>query len=377
MKKLAFLIAIIGLLIGVFGAIALTEAGQIINMPRDWVFAYFEYRQAFNLLIAVMAIVAIYLSIRFQVLSKKLNVLYAVGIVACLFFINIFAPEFWLRAQQYGAEFVNVEQADSRLTDDTDVFVLEINGDARAYPRDWMQLPHIVGDTVGGQETVMTYCALSNLPVAFNPRLNGQETDFRIIAQVNNNLIFTDRNSGELIQQVTGTAEYSQTELEQYPVQRMTWKAFKQLYPEGQVFSYEPNVFDELTLKLFDSALAPHYAGEPMFPTLSMNDDRLATGEKIWGVNIGDEAIAIAKSHFKNASQFVSLVGEQQVLFVHYTEFDTVAAYLVSDDGTDWANVDIDPYGKYEGGKLSRANLYSGMPWMIWSHWFPHTDVLL
>ena len=123
MKKIAFLIAIVALLIGIFGAVALTEAGQIINMPRDWVFGYFHYRHMFNLLIVVMAIVAIYLSIRFQVLSKKITALYAVGIVACLFFINIFAPEFWLRAQQYGAEFVNVEQADQRLSEDTDVFV--------------------------------------------------------------------------------------------------------------------------------------------------------------------------------------------------------------------------------------------------------------
>ncbi|MEZ9785803.1 DUF3179 domain-containing (seleno)protein [Vibrio breoganii] len=376
MKKLAFLLAIVALLIGAFGAIALTEAGQIINMPREWVFGYFEYRQWLNLLIVALAIIALYLSIRFNVLSRKLNILYGLAIIACLFFINLFAPEFWLRAQQHGAEFISVEQADQRLTDDTDIFVLEIDGDARAYPRDWMQLPHIVGDNIGGQDTVMTYCALSNLPIAFNPNMNGQKTDFRIIAQVHNNLIFTDRNSGELIQQVTGTAEYSQTELVQYPVQRMNWKAFKQLYPEGKVFDYNPTAFDKLTLKLFDTALEPHYAGEPMFPTLTMEDDRLATGEQIWGVNIGEAAVAVAKSHFDNASQFVTRVGTQSVLFVYYDELDTVAAYLVENNGIDWEDIDIDPYGKYVDGQLTRANLYSGMPWMIWSHWFPQTEVL-
>ncbi|CAM4051779.1 DUF3179 domain-containing protein [Vibrio neonatus] len=374
MKKSAFILAIISLLVGAFGAIALTEAGQMINMPREWVFSYFEYRVALNVFIVALAVVAIYLLLKGALLGKKWIGLYGLAIVACLFFINIFAPEFWLRAQQYGAEFMSVEQADQKLSNDSDVFVLEINGDARAYPRDWMQLPHIVGDKIGGQETVMTYCALSNLPVAFNPKMNGQETDFRVIAQVHNNLIFTDRNSGELIQQVTGTAEYSQTQLQQYPVQRMTWQAFKSLYPKGQVFNYKPNAFDQLTLKLFDTALIPHYEGVAMFPTLNDPDPRVESGEQIWGVTIYGKSVAVTQSHFDKQQQFVVHLPAQDVLFVQYPKFDTVAAYLV-DDSRNWQEVNVDPYGKYDGGQLSRANLYSGMPWMIWSHWFPESEI--
>ena len=169
-----------------------------------------------------------------------------------LFLSNWFASEVWLRAEHHTAKFITVAEASDLLDDNADVFVLEINGDARAYPRDWMQVPHIAGDKVGGQDTVMTYCALSNLPVAFNPSLSGKDTEFRVIAQVNNNLIFSDRNSGELIQQITGTAEYSQTKLDEYPVQRMPWRSYKTLYPEGKVYLFEPNLLDDITIKLFD-----------------------------------------------------------------------------------------------------------------------------
>ncbi|GAD89888.1 hypothetical protein VHA01S_029_00210 [Vibrio halioticoli NBRC 102217] len=375
MKKAIMVLITLSLVIGGLGSVALTEGGQLINMPRDWVFTLFQYKGLLTVAMLLLAVAALWLSTRNKVFSKMVLSLYVVSILGCTFLINWFAPDFWLRSQQHNASFMSVEEADSRLQSNDDVFVLEINGDARAYPRDWMQLPHIAGDVVGGEDTVMTYCALSNLPMAFNPNMNGQPTDFKIIAQVHNNLIFTDRNSGELIQQVTATAEYSQTELEQYPVQRMPWESFKALYPEGQVFNYEPVLYDHVTLKLFDSALEPHYEGEPMFPTLSLEDDRLATGEQVWGVQVGNESVAVTTEDFTEKNQLVVELSNQKILFVNYEEYQTVAAYFV-DDSRDWEVTEVDPYGSHASGKLERVNLYSGMPWMVWSHWFPETQLV-
>ncbi|GEA60165.1 DUF3179 domain-containing (seleno)protein [Vibrio comitans] len=375
MKKAILILVALSLVIGALGSVALTEGGQLINMPRDWVFTLFQYKGMLTVSMLLLAISVLFLSIRNKIFSKLVLSLYAISILGCTFLINWFAPDFWLRSQQHNASFMSVEEADLRLKSSDDVFVLEIDGDARAYPRDWMQLPHIAGDVVGGQDTVMTYCALSNLPLAFNPNMNGQPTDFKIIAQVHNNLIFTDRNSGELIQQVTATAEYSQSELEQYPVQRMPWESFKALYPEGEVFNYEPFLYDHATLMLFDKAMEPHYAGEPMFPTLSLEDDRLPTGEQIWGIHVNDESLAVSANDFADKTQFVVELSDQKILFVNYDEYQTVAAYFV-DDSRDWEVTEVDPYGSYDMGKLERANLYSGMPWMIWSHWFPQTQLV-
>ncbi len=375
MNFVIVIIALVALAVGGYGAIALTEVGQMINLPRSWVFGFFEHRYLLNIIIVILAVIAVGLALSSSFIRRRWVLLYSLAIVACLFFINIFAPELWLRAQQHNASFMSLSQADQRLDEDDDVFVLEINGDARAYPRDWMQLPHIVGHNVGGQDTVMTYCALSNLPLAFDPKLDGKNTDFRVIAQVNNNLIFTDRNSGELIQQVTATAEYSQSTLEQYPVQRMPWGTFKLLYPDGQVFDYQPTWFDRATLSLFDSALAPHYQGQPMFPTLHLNDKRLPPQVQVWGVIDGDDAVAVQPESFAKENQLIAEINGKIVLFVFYPELQTVGAFWV-DAEHDWSALKVDPYGQYEGGKLKRANLYSGMPWMVWSHWFPHTRII-
>ena len=366
---------VVSFVIGVYGSIALTEAGQLINMPRSWVFTFFEFRSAINIVIVTLLVIGIIINLKIKLFKLIPSALYICSILACLFFINLFAPEIWLRSQHHSAEFINISEANLRLEDNTDVFVLEIDGDARAYPRDWMQLPHIAGDMVGGQDTVMTYCALSNLPMAFNPKLNGQDTNFRVIAQTSNNLIFTDRNSGELIQQITATAEYSQSMLDEYPVQRMPYGSFKQLYPKGKVFQFKPNLLDELTLKLFDAAIPAHYEGNVMFPTLSMTDNRLANGEAIWGLKEGNKQAAIAKSAFDKSPVIKLKFDDREIIAVWFEEFETVGAFYSESTTNVSSSNDIDPYGNTRGVQLKRANLYSYVPWMIWSHWFPETTV--
>ncbi|MCP4769666.1 MAG: DUF3179 domain-containing protein [Gammaproteobacteria bacterium] len=363
--------------IGLFGTAAMTELGQLVDMPRSWIFGFFQYKTWFNLALVALSVAAIYLN-RISLIYKPAPVaIYALAMVACLFFINWFAAEVWLRSQHHDAEFVSVTEADSLLEDSTDVFVLEIDGDARAYPRDWMQLPHIAGDQVGGQNTVMTYCALSNLPMAFDPDSNGSGSNFRVIAQVHNNLIFTDRNNGELYQQITATGEYGQSQLEEYPVQRMPWHAFRELYPDGQVFMYRPNPLDKLSMKLFDVSLAGHYEGTALFPTLDLQDQRLAYGEQIWGLKEGGKQVAFGQSAFeKNPLQKLNLGGVELVV-VWFEKLETVAAFY-ADPAIDVASAnDIDTYGHTDSGNLKRARLYSGVLWMVWSHWFPETGLYL
>ncbi|MCH7606262.1 MAG: DUF3179 domain-containing protein [Chloroflexi bacterium] len=54
-------------------------------------------------------------------------------------------------------KFESVEQADQWLTDRDPVQVVDINGDARAYPMQIMIWHEVVNDTVGGEPVVVTY----------------------------------------------------------------------------------------------------------------------------------------------------------------------------------------------------------------------------
>ena len=193
-------LALITIVLALFGTVLLTEAGQMLNVPRDWVFNFFHYRKHISIGIGFSIAVLIVLQVIYGLVKGWLGVVFLVGVIGCLFMINSFVPDYWLRSQQHTAEYISIDLARELLKDGDDVFVLELNGEARAYPRDWMMLPHFAGDDFAGEHVTMAYCVLSNLPLAFNSVQDGKPTDYRVIAQVHNNLVFTGRNTGDLIQ---------------------------------------------------------------------------------------------------------------------------------------------------------------------------------
>jgi uncharacterized protein DUF3179 len=376
MRNAAVLLALLVLAIGGLGAVLLTEAGQVLNLPRSWVFGYYHYRMTITVVLVLGFVFVLLVHWRRPIVKDWIAVTYVIAVVGCLFLMHIFAPYVWLRAQQHDAQFISVEAADKLLLPDTDVLVLEINGDARAYPRDWIMVPHIAGDNVGGEEVAMTYCALSNLPQAFTTEPGGEAADYRVIAQVNNNLIFTDTESGELYQQITGRGEYQGNRPMQYPVQRMPWHAFKALYPRGKVFQPRDSVLDEMTAGLFKTSLVDHYEGDPLFPTLSLQDDRLPGGEPVWGIEVNGETLAVPRSLF--AAEDVLLnetLGGRELVLAWFAEYETLGAFYVDSQGQSLAVSEVDPYGNSNAGPLTRVHLYPGVLWMVWSHWFPQTRI--
>ncbi len=364
---------VLALVLGLSGAVLLTELGQLLNLPRDWVFGYFRHKEVISALMLSCAVPVVVLQLRHALFGKWSMRLFVIVILGSLFIVNWFVPYYWLRSEQHGAEFISISEADTLLNDSEDVLVLEIAGDARAYPREWMQLPHFAGHTVGGQEVVMSYCALSDLPQAFSTSVNGQEADYRVIAQVHNNLIFTDTETGELYQQMTGRGEYSGATPQSYPVQRMPWGSFKALYPDGQVFYTKPNIFDQFTQLIFDAGLKAHYAGQPLFPTLTMDDDRLPSGEPIWGMQANGDAVAVAQSAFAETTQLPLQLDGRAVVAVWYPEYNMMGAFYAPADLAELG--DIDAYGMSALGLLERVKLYPGVRWMVWSHWFPDSRV--
>lgn len=376
-RKITWLVALALLGLGGLGAILLTEAAQIINLPRSWVFWFYEHKDLISLFLIVATVVLVYLHRRSPSVPNWIAGAYVFAMIACLFFIHFFAPYVWLRAQQHDAMFIPVTAADKLLQPDTDVLVLEVNGDARAYPRDWIMVPHIAGDNVGGEEVAMTYCALSNLPQAFTTEPAGQRADYRVIAQVHNNLIFADTNTGELYQQITGRGEYADSQPKQYPVQRMPWHAFKSLYPQGKVFKPHDRALDRLTAKFFNVNLQDHYAGDPLFPTVAADDERLPSGEPVWGMLEAEDVLAVPHSRFGDEDELLyDTLGGREIVIAWFAEYETLGAFFADRNGQSLAVTEVDPYGNSNAGKLERVHLFPGVLWMVWSHWYPDSRTL-
>jgi len=365
---------------GAFSSVLFTELGQFLNLPSTWLYAVYPNLGWASVLVAIAAACVVYLNSRYKLMDRRLVIGYVVVVAGMIFVTNYFVPEIWLRGHHHTAEFVSVPEADAILEDDADVFVIEINGEARAYPRDWMMIPHIAGDTVGGEEVVMTYCALSNLPLPFSSQIQGEELHLKVVSQVHNNLVMVDENSGELYQQITSSTPSGNSQLDPRAAQRMPWRSFKEIYPDGRVFHVVESgllgLLDKITYALFVSTLEGHYEGEkPLFPTLNMDDNRLPAKEKIWGVSINGEQVAYTRTFLAQHQLLNTVVGGEPVLVAWFPEYETLGVFSrkISDDVIEVSNIDV--HGVTDVGKLDRLPQYPHVFWMIWSHWYPKSGV--
>ena len=366
---------------GLFGSVLFTELGQFLNLPSSWLYAVYPQIGWVSILVAVIALYVLVVHLLQGMLSRRLVIGYVVVIAGMIFVTNFFVPEVWLRGHHHTATFIPVSEADALLEDDADVFVLEIAGEARAYPRDWMMLPHIAGDTVGGDDVVMTYCALSNLPLAYSSSIDGEEAHLKVVSQVHNNLVMVDTNTNVMYQQITSSTPDNSKTLDPRAGQRMPWRSFKQIYPDGLVFHVVEKglygLLDKITYAMFVATLDPHYNGaKPLFPTLSLEDDRLPIKEQIWGINLGGEQVAYARSFFEKQPVHNTVIGGEPVVVAWFPEYETLGVFSRRINGQDIEVCEIDVYGDTGEGKLKRVTQYPNVFWMVWSHWYPETKVM-
>ena len=374
---LALTVVALTLAAGAFASVLYTEIGQMADLPSSWLYAVYPHLGLASMLVGIAALFVLYRHLRRGFAGRRFIVVYLVIVTGMIFVANAFVPYLWLRGHHHTATFISVPEADALLDDDADVFVLENDGEARAYPRDWMQIPHIAGDTVAGEDVVMTYCALSNLPLAFDSAIDGEPSNLLVVSQVHNNLVMVDANSGELYQQITGAAPRSDKNLVPRAAQRMPWRSFRALYPEGRVYHVvEPFLFrviDRLTLWIFDTGLEPHYNGpDPLFPTLRLDDDRLPRKEQIWGLNLGGEQVAYARSFLERQRLENTTIGGVHVLVTWFPEHETLGVFARP---TEAEVREVDVHGNTPDGRLERLPQYPHVFWMVWSHWYPGTDV--
>ena len=138
--------------------------------------------------------------------------------------------------------FETVDSADLWIEDPEPVILLEVNGDARAYPLQILIWHEIVNDQVGGDPVVVTFCPLCNTALVFTrPVINGELLTFGTSGNLRlSDLVMWDRQTESWWQQFNGEAivgDLTGTRLELIPSGIISWEDFKTKHPEGQVLS--------------------------------------------------------------------------------------------------------------------------------------------
>lgn len=175
------------------------------------------------------------------------------------------------------------------LDDDAIVFGIEINGEARAYPRRIMEVREMVNDTLGGRDLGIPYCTLCGSAQAYftdelplgveRPVLRTSGLLIRsnkVMYDITSMSVF-DTFTGEA---VTGPLAERDLQLQQASVITTDWASWREAYPETTV------LVEALALGRDFDFRNGRDADGPIFPVGDV-DPRLGVQDDVLGVFTG------------------------------------------------------------------------------------------
>lgn len=124
--------------------------------------------------------------------------------------------------------------------DDT-LIVIEGESTTRGYPTRHLDFHEIVNDEISGDPIAVTWCPLCGSGIAYEATVNGQDLTFGVSGKLaDDNLVMYDRQTESEWKQSTGqciAGEYEGRSLTVLPAAMMTYRAFRESYPDGLVLN--------------------------------------------------------------------------------------------------------------------------------------------
>jgi hypothetical protein len=305
--------------------------------------------------------------------------------------------------------FESIEEADGWLQVQSPVIVLEIDGDARAYPLAILTWHEIVNDEVGGIPVAVTFCPLCNSSIVFDRRIDDDTLRMGVSGLLrNSDLVMWDDLTMSWWQQLTGEAivgVFAGERLEMIPSQVVGFGMFTEQYPEGLVLSRDtghsrdygrnpyvgydsssgrPFLFEgELDNRLppTEHVLAGLVRGEPMaYPFAVLREELVINDEindlpvvAVWQpgkVSALDNVRIDSSRDIGMAALFSRDLGGEVLTFV------TAGDGLIRDEqtGSLWNVFGAAVEGELAGTQL-RPQLFAPHFWFAWAAFSPDTPV--
>ncbi len=171
--------------------------------------------------------------------------------------------------------------ARNRVAGDRLVVGVEVNGEARAYPLQYIGYHHQVRDSVGGVPVMVSYCTVCRTGRVYSPIVDRRPERFRLVGMDHFNAMFEDETTGSWWRQANGeavTGERKGATLQEIPSLQVTLTEWLALHPRSLVMQADP-------------AFAGEYAKDYAFENGSSRKtltgtDTTSWGEKSWVIGI-------------------------------------------------------------------------------------------
>lgn len=222
-------------------------------------------------------------------------------------------------------DYPQFNSVDKAFYADTEpVVVVEVNGEAKAYPIEILIWHEIVNDTLGGVPATVTFCPLCNTAIAFDRRLDGTVYDFGVSGNLRySDLIMYDRQTESWWQQITGTAivgELTGKKLTSIPASIVSFADFQSTYPKGLVLSSETGY-----MRNYGSNPYPGYDNISRSPFLFFEpvDGRLPAMERVVTVSLNGEDAAYPFDLLTKQKVVEDTVGGEPIVVFHQPGVDS------------------------------------------------------
>ena len=182
-------------------------------------------------------------------------------------------------------KIISIKDASGWIDDKNPVIAVEINGEARAYPLEILIWHEIANDKIDGVPVAVSFCPLCYSALVYDRRVNGITPVFGVSGLLrNSDMVMYDNVTESFWQQFTGEAivgDMVGTKLKLIPTQIISFKQFKDAYPNGTVLSKDTGYKRNYGLNPYVG-----YDDIDQRPFLYRGDidDRLPPNEKVIGI---------------------------------------------------------------------------------------------
>ena len=306
---------------------------------------------------------------------------------------------------------VTDEAMRSWLTLDHPVVVVEINGDARAYPLGILTFHEVVNDVIAGQPVLVTYSPLGYTTMAFGREIDDVRLNFGTTGNLRlSNQVMWDDHTESWWQQADGRAIAGAAaghQLDSIPAYITSFAEFFRSYPEGRVLSPASGspefwpVYGGSQYFGYDSPNNPpgFFIGQP--------DNRLSPKERILGVENGEDVIAFPFARLRQVQVVNTEIGGEPVVVFWKTgtrsaldeesiagshdpgsaaafsrrfdgrvlEFEAAGDFFRdTETGTLWTLLGVGDQGELGGQRLMPVTADNAL-WFLWAALNPTTEI--
>jgi hypothetical protein len=200
-------------------------------------------------------------------------------------------------SRETGVRVRRAEEAEDAFEqDDTEVFGVLLNGEARAYPARKAARPHLIFDVLGGESIAVSYCGLTNSAVVvYRATESDGAPSLSVVSAPSSNILYWEARTRSLVQQLRPAFAYGPAAgrpLRTLPVAYTTWAAWRRLVPETTL-AYQPygSLRDRLVTALMRRTHAKTRVEEEPFMAVAGEADRtLHPKARVFALHEGGEA---------------------------------------------------------------------------------------